>query len=130
MSVRTCTLLLAGALVAMTACGQSTTPTGPTPAQVQAATPSPSSSVTGIVSIVSGADGVAFSPDSVTISQGAQVNFVNDDLATHVVTADDGSWSSGAIDSEGTSTVTFPNAGTFRFHDAAHPELGGTVVVR
>ncbi|MGE5357878.1 MAG: cupredoxin domain-containing protein [Bacteroidales bacterium] len=74
--------------------------------------------------------GESFSPDSVSISPGGQVTFTNNDAVAHVVTADDGSWSSGSIDSEATSNVTFPNAGTFRYHDAAHPEVGGTIVVQ
>jgi plastocyanin len=142
MTVRT--LVIVAAVAAVAGCGQSTIPTGPSASQVQAAisTPSGPSSVTvaigtnnaGTGSNTGGGSAAPgaefFSPDSVTISPGMQVNFVNNDTFAHALAADDGSWSTGNMDSEGTYSVTFPNAGTFRYHDTAHPEIGGTVIVQ
>ncbi len=123
--MRTRTVLLVGALTALCACGQSTTPT--TPSQPVSGTPSPSGAASVTVSIASPE---SFDPNAATISPGMEVNWINDDSAGHVLVADDGSWSSGNLDSEATFTHAFPNAGTFRYHDAAHPEVAGTVVVK
>jgi plastocyanin len=134
-------LLLVAAVVAVSACGQSTSVTGPSASQIQSAVSAPSGPASVTVSIVGGnqatpttdtgaATSESFTPDSVTISPGMQVNFYNDDGLAHSLVSDDGSWSSGNMDSEATFTVTFANAGTFRYHDAAHPEIGGTVIVK
>ncbi len=128
-------LLLVGAVVAFTACGQATT-TGPSAQQVQSAVTAPPAGPASVtVSIMGptknvGTTAESFSPDSVTISPGMQVNFVNDDGLAHTLVADDGSWTTGSLDSEARTTVTFANTGTFRFHDAAHPEIGGTITVQ
>ncbi len=136
-------LLMMAAAVAVSACGQSTAITGPSPSQVQSAVSAPSGNASVTVSLIgpgtnAGNGGAAatnspaesFTPGSVTISPGMQVNFYNDDGLPHTIAADDGSWNSGNMDSETTFTVTFSNAGTFRFHDVAHPEIGGTVIVK
>lgn len=123
--------LIAAAVVAVSACGQSTPVTGPTSSQAQSVDNSPAPSAPSSVTVaIEGGAAETLNPDPVTISHGMQVNFVNDDRIAHVLTADDGSWSSGNLDSEATFTRTFPSAGTFRYHDAANPQIAGTIVVQ
>ncbi|MDQ3881118.1 MAG: cupredoxin domain-containing protein, partial [Chloroflexota bacterium] len=58
----------------------------------------------------------AFQPASVTISVGDTVTWVNTGDHPHTVTADDGSFDSGELDTGGTFSHTFTSAGTFGYH--------------
>jgi plastocyanin len=72
----------------------------------------------------------AFSPRSITINHGSSVTWKNVDTKNHQVVANDGSFASPIIGPGKTYTHTFTAAGTFRYHDALHPSLTGTIKVK
>jgi len=71
-----------------------------------------------------------FVPKFITINHGDSVRWKNVDTKTHQVVANDGSFASPIIGAGKTYTHTFNNGGTYRYHDALHPSLTGTVKVK
>jgi plastocyanin len=71
-----------------------------------------------------------FSPAKVTIADGDSVSWKNVDTITHQVVADGGEFASPILAPGKRYTFTFRRAGTYRYHDALHPALKGTVVVK
>ncbi len=66
----------------------------------------------------------------ITTTPGAQLRFVNRDLESHTVTADDGSFKIGPFDDKTPEVLTAPaTAGSFPFHCEIHPTMHGTLVV-
>jgi plastocyanin len=102
-----CVLLLMTAV----ACGKTSSPTSPT--------------TTAAVTIIGG----GFTPNSVNISVGSTVMWMNEDSAAHAVVANDGSFSSGSIAAGGHYSYAFPTAGTFTYHDSSNATMVGTVTV-
>lgn len=72
----------------------------------------------------------AFSPDVTSISPGGTVVWNNTGQGPHTVTADDGSFESGQIQSGGSAQATFATAGAFGYHCAIHPQMQGTITVQ
>src|SRR3990172_7721429 len=59
----------------------------------------------------------AFSPATLTVKKGTTVTFTNRDIASHSVTADDGtSFETGLLGTNESGTVTFNTVGTFGYH--------------
>ena len=102
--------LVAILLAAATACGSS--PMRPTPTSMGA-------------TIVSG----GFTPNPISLSVGSTVTWTNKDTIAHAITADGGTFSSGAIAPNGQYSYTFPSAGTFTYRDPSSPNMVGTVNV-
>lgn len=73
--------------------------------------------------------GFAFNPGTITIKPGTTVTWTNNDSATHTITADDGSWDSGAVAQGKTFSHTFASAGTYPYHCAVHPSMTANVIV-
>jgi plastocyanin len=71
-----------------------------------------------------------FVPKTITINHGDSVSWKNVDTKSHQVVANDGSFASPIIGAGKTYTHTFTAAGTFRYHDALHPSLTGTIKVK
>jgi plastocyanin len=71
----------------------------------------------------------AFAPDAVDVSAGAAVTWTNSDGVAHTSTSDAGVWDSGIVPPGGQFSVSFPTAGTYRYHCLIHPGMIGTVVV-
>ena len=71
----------------------------------------------------------AFGPNVLEVTAGTTVTWTNNDGANHTVTADDGSFDSGALGSGGTFSVTFDTPGTYTYHCGFHGQMTGTVVV-
>ena len=91
-----------------------------TPRAVEAVSPGPS------VSIVDG----AYKPPTLTITQHTTVFWHNDGSKAHTVTADDGSFDSGALNPGDAFGNVFDTAGTFAYHDANDPSgMRGTITV-
>jgi plastocyanin len=86
----------------------------------------PASSATSAVQIKS----TGFAPATVTINQDDSVTWTNTDTKDHQVVANGGSFASPILKPNQKYTRTFRNGGTFRYHDALHPSLRGTVTVR
>jgi len=72
----------------------------------------------------------AFSPDSVEVAAGSTVTWTNNDSTAHTVTADDGSFDSGNLDSGATFSQKFDTPGTYTYHCAIHPNMTGTITVK
>ena len=90
------------------------------PGGIRAASPDPS------VSIVDG----AYKPATLTVVQHTAVFWHNDGSKPHTVTADDGSFGSGALNPGDAFGNVFDAAGTFAYHDADDPSgMQGTITV-
>jgi plastocyanin len=99
-------------------------PTGTAPATPDGgATDTPATGAT--VSI----DDFAFSPDTLSVSAGTTVTWVNNDTVPHTVTATDGSFDSGNLAPGESFTHTFSSAGSFAYLCNYHPNMTATVVV-
>jgi plastocyanin len=86
----------------------------------------PASSATVTVSIKR----TGFVPQSITINQDDSVTWTNNDTINHQVVANGGQFASAVLAPGKSFTRAFHSGGTFHYHDALHPGLKGTVVVR
>jgi plastocyanin len=71
-----------------------------------------------------------FVPKAVTVNHGDTVSWKNVDTKSHQVVANDGSFASPIVGAGKTYSHQFNTAGTFRYHDALHPSLTGTIRVK
>ncbi len=71
----------------------------------------------------------AFEPDTITVSVGSKVRWVNEGLAPHTVTDRGGSFDSGILATGTAWSYTFVRSGTFMFWCVIHPDMTGHVVV-
>ena len=70
-----------------------------------------------------------FTPPVLDVAAGTVVTATNRDGAPHTWTADDGSWSSGELQTDAAASHTFDRAGTFDYHCEIHPSMRGSVTV-
>ena len=70
-----------------------------------------------------------FVPSSLMVTPGTTVIWVNKDIASHTVTADDSLFGSGTLPPGGAFAMTFPSAGLHAYHCAFHPWMTGTINV-
>lgn len=104
---------------------ETTTPSPqPTPATTSTSTPAPTTEESISIS------GFSFQPSSLTIQAGTTVVWTNQDSAPHTITADNGSFDSGTISSNGTYSRTFTQTGSFVYHCDFHPSMQGTIIVQ
>ncbi|MGV6849384.1 MAG: cupredoxin domain-containing protein [Marinibacterium sp.] len=73
--------------------------------------------------------GFAFEPPLLTVPAGAVVDWVNDDVAPHTATGDDGDWDTGALNRSQAARIRFDRAGAFDYFCAFHPHMRGRIVV-
>lgn len=71
--------------------------------------------------------GFAFEPPDLQIAAGTEVTWTNDDPTAHTVTADDGSFDSGAIEPGKTFSVAID--GSVTYFCAIHPTMKGSITV-
>jgi glucose/arabinose dehydrogenase len=72
----------------------------------------------------------SFQPASITVPAGSTVYWINRDPVAHTVTADDGSFESPDIASNGGRFEhTFTEAGSYKYHCTPHPSMKGEIVV-
>lgn len=71
----------------------------------------------------------AFAPATVTVPAGSTVTWTNKDGEPHTVVANDGTFRSPTMDTNGTFSFTFATTGTFDYVCSIHPFMHGTVVV-
>jgi plastocyanin len=72
-----------------------------------------------------------YSPDTIQITKGETVEWVNNDLSPHTVTSDNGGeFNSGSMDVGATWHHTFNQSGTFAYVCTFHREMKGSVIVR
>jgi plastocyanin len=76
-------------------------------------------------------EGIKFAPESVSVSVGDAVTWVNNDTVGHDVTGDDfKSGDAGAMQNGDTFVQTFDKAGTFNYVCTVHPGMEGSVTVK
>ena len=120
-------------LASIAACGSSTGYGSNPPSPPPAPPPAP-----GTVSV--SISDYLFSPDTITIATNTPVRWTNGGTVSHTVTADGGSFDSGALGGTGTDPYgaptqggkydhTFAAAGTFTYHCEVHPGMTGAVIV-
>jgi plastocyanin len=71
----------------------------------------------------------AFTPAEASATVGDTVTWTNADAAAHTATLDDGACATGNIPSDGSGSLVFNAAGTFKYHCAIHPTMTGTITV-
>jgi plastocyanin len=71
-----------------------------------------------------------FGSDTVTVSAGQAVEWVNGDPLDHSVTLDDGSMASPLIHPGARFRIVFDHAGTYAYHCTPHPFMKGVVIVK
>lgn len=71
--------------------------------------------------------GFAFSPATVTVTEGDAVTWSNGDEVPHTATGS--AFDTGTITTGGSASVTFDTAGSFDYVCTIHPAMTGTVVV-
>jgi plastocyanin len=78
----------------------------------------------------SGMQALQYTGTSLEIAAGATIEWKNEDQLPHTVTANDGSFESGSIESGRVWRYTFTRPGTYAFHCTLHPFMQGMVVVK
>jgi uncharacterized membrane protein/plastocyanin len=71
-----------------------------------------------------------FNPPQMTVEAGDTVEWRNEDIFSHTVTADDGSFDSGLIDPGHKWQMTFKNARTAAYHCRPHPNMKAKLVIQ
>lgn len=74
--------------------------------------------------------GIHYRADTVTVTVGQAVRWVNDDPLVHTVAFDDGSGTSAEIPQNGAFTFKFDHPGTYPYHCTQHPFMRGVVIVK
>lgn len=72
--------------------------------------------------------GIRFQPAELAVQPGETVEFKNEDIVAHTVTADDGSFDSGLIQPGRSWKMTVQKAGTIAYHCTPHPNMKATLV--
>ncbi len=70
-----------------------------------------------------------FQPEMVTAQVGEKIEWTNEDIVPHTVTADDKSFSSGLIQPKKSWTLTVRKEGMFSYYCTPHPNMKGVLVV-
>jgi plastocyanin len=70
-----------------------------------------------------------FAPETITVTAGTTVTFVNRDDIPHLVAANEGAFRSKALDTGDAFSFTFEKAGQYGYFCALHPHMVGKVVV-
>ncbi len=71
---------------------------------------------------------VSFQPAQLTVKPGETVEFRNEDIFAHTVTADDGSFDSGLIQPGSSWKLTVAKPGTIAYHCRPHPNMVARLV--
>jgi plastocyanin len=128
MTVRFVPVLLAALLPAGSGVlAAQTPPASPAPSASPgaSASPAPVPSPDAVVRIKA----FEFHPASVTIHAGQTVQFLNNDDEPHTISASDGSFESGGLETNESYSRTFDTPGTYPYVCSLHPYMKGVVVV-
>jgi plastocyanin len=71
--------------------------------------------------------GMAFNPQTITVTAGTTITWTNKDQVAHTVTSTTGLFDSGSINTNGTFTHTFTATGTFSYYCKIHTYMTGSV---
>src|SRR5262244_3577013 len=75
-------------------------------------------------------DNFVFGPQTLTISAGTTVTWVNNDDIPHTVVSNDGVFKSKVLDTNDKFSFTFAKAGTYPYFCSIHPKMTAKVVVQ
>ncbi|HLE06242.1 MAG TPA: plastocyanin/azurin family copper-binding protein [Candidatus Nanoarchaeia archaeon] len=73
--------------------------------------------------------GFSFVPETLDVSVGDSVVWLNNNSAVHTIVADDGSFSSGVLNNGGFYSFTFTVPGIYEYHCSVHPSMRGVIIV-
>jgi plastocyanin len=123
-------VVAAAGLLVISSCSNSTSPYGGSSSSGSYGSGSGSSgssgnSSSGVVSMIYS----SFSPANLTVAKGSTVTWTNQDGMTHTTTSDAGDWDL-SVASGTSKSVTFNNAGTYKYHCSIHPYMTGSIVVQ
>ncbi len=114
-------------LLAIVACGGSSTTSGSSPTTGSAGAGSAAPGAPNTIVIKD----FKFSPEEITVSPGAKIMVTNQDTATHTVTANDKAFDTGNIAGGKNGEFTAPSKpGSYPFICTPHPYMTGTLVVK
>jgi plastocyanin len=71
-----------------------------------------------------------FSPNTITVTAGSTVTWVNMDDEPHTVVSDTAMYRSSALDTNEKFSFKFATPGTYHFTCSIHPRMVGTIVVK
>lgn len=72
----------------------------------------------------------AFSPQTVKVTPGTKVTWVNNDSVAHTITSNDNKFNSTQLASGASFEFTFSESGTYNYHCSIHPSMTGQVIVQ
>lgn len=72
----------------------------------------------------------SFTPQVLTVTPGTTVTWTNADDDPHTVTANDKSFHSAALDTDGKYSFTFTKPGEFAYFCSLHPHMTGKIIVK
>jgi plastocyanin len=75
-------------------------------------------------------DNFTYKPQKITVQAGTRVTWINHDDVPHTVTANDGQFRSGALDSDQKFVHQFDRPGTYPYFCSVHTHMTGTVIVK
>jgi plastocyanin len=75
-------------------------------------------------------DNFVFGPETLTVSVGTTVTWINQDDIPHTVVANDKSFKSKVLDSDERFSFTFTKAGEYGYFCSLHPHMTGKVIVK
>jgi plastocyanin len=75
-------------------------------------------------------DNFVFGPEAVTVAVGTTVTWINQDDIPHTVVANDKSFKSKVMDTDGRFSFTFTRPGEYGYFCSLHPHMVGKVIVK
>ena len=112
---------------AATVSATTTTATSNASTSIATSSPSPSASAASQTVVI---QGFSFQPASITIQTGASVTWQNDDPVSHQIVSNTNTFSSPVLNTGGSYTHVFDQAGTYPYHCGIHPSMTGTITVQ
>jgi plastocyanin len=74
--------------------------------------------------------GMAFSPQTLTVAVNTTVKWTNKDAVSHTATSNTGLFDSGILGNGGWYSFQFTSTGTYQYHCSVHPGMMGTIIVQ
>lgn len=71
-----------------------------------------------------------FAPETLEITAGDTVLWINEDFAPHTATSSDGSWDTGHLEKGQSASLVFDKPGSFEYFCAFHPHMTGSISVQ
>ena len=127
MHIRTTSLAIIAAALIAVGCSSDAEPAADTTAVPADSQPSVAPADAGEANIM--IEGFAFSALA-PVAPGTEISVANLDGDQHTLTAEDGSFNTGALDGGATASITAPDApGTYTFVCNIHPSMTGSLTV-